>query len=51
MPWAYTRRVIAERWHIPPPDVDRYPWPEILCELRILNLEARVDEWKQQHGR
>lgn len=40
MPWALTRRAIAERWHVPPPDVDEYPAQEIALELHLMSLEA-----------
>ncbi len=40
MPWVWTRRVVAERWHIPPPLVDEFPWSDIQEELELAALEA-----------
>lgn len=41
LPWLYVRRLIAERWHLPPPLVDEYPEEEIRTELALLEIEAR----------
>lgn len=42
VPWLYSRRMIAERWRIPPPDVETYPADEVELELRFMELEAEV---------
>lgn len=50
MPWAYTRRRLAERWHIPPWEVDRAPWSEVRLELEIQAIEAKAAEIKKRTG-
>lgn len=42
-PWPYVRRVLAERWHCRPWEVDDAPLDEVLLELKILGMEARAD--------
>lgn len=40
MPWAYVRRRLAERWHVPPWVVDEAPVDEIALELKLSEIEA-----------
>lgn len=40
VPWAYVRRHIAARWHVPPWAVDDAPAAEVALELRLSELEA-----------
>jgi hypothetical protein len=42
LPWVYTRRRIAERWGIPPWEVDQAPTDEVLTEIEIANIEAET---------
>lgn len=51
MPWLYVRRMLAEKWQIPPWQVDQAPWYEVALELRFMAIEREVAAWKRQHGR
>lgn len=42
VPWVAIRRQLAARWGIPPWAVDEAPWDEVLIELRLSAIEARV---------
>jgi len=42
LPWAYLRAKLAERWGIPPWEVDAAPKGEIDTALTIMTLEARA---------
>jgi len=42
VPWAYTRRVVARIWGVPPWFVDEAPIDEVLTEIRIHNLEMEA---------
>lgn len=41
VPWAYTRRQLAQRWGIPPWEVDEAPYYEVGLELEIQSIEAK----------
>lgn len=36
--------MIAERWRIPPPDVELYPADEVELELRFMRIESEIAE-------
>ena len=40
VPWAWTRRVIADRWHCPPWLVDEAPQDEVLLELELMRIDS-----------
>lgn len=40
MPWPWIRRIIAERWHCAPWEVDDSPIGEVETELAIMQIEA-----------
>lgn len=40
VPWVYVRRVLAERWGVPPWQVDEAPHDEVRLELALMSLEA-----------
>jgi hypothetical protein len=42
VPWHYQRRLIAERWHCKPREVELEPSSEINIELRIMQAEVRA---------
>ena len=50
MPWAYTRRRLAERWRIPPWEVDRAPWSEVRLEMEIQEIERKAADVKRRRG-
>jgi hypothetical protein len=39
VPWAWTRRVLAERWHCAPWLVDEAPQDEVALELELMRIE------------
>lgn len=47
IPWLYTRRQLAQRWGIHPWDVDALPWFEVETELRLMQIEARVEAFRK----
>lgn len=49
--WAWIRRRLAHEWGVPPWEVDRAPWREVSLELRLMQIEGEVEQWKQQHKR
>lgn len=42
MPWAWTKRRIARRWHCKPFEVNDAPSDEITEEIRIMNAEIKA---------
>jgi hypothetical protein len=48
LPWLWTRRQIAERWHVPPWEVDEAPECEIALELQLMQIEG--EERPKQDG-
>ncbi len=44
MPWVKVQQVVAERWCIPRPDVNGYPYVEILTELKLMEIEAECSK-------
>lgn len=38
------RRIVAERWHVPPYAVDAAPADEVELELRFMQLESEAAE-------
>lgn len=42
LPWLYVRKLIAERWGIPPYAVDQAPADEVELELRFMEIESEV---------
>lgn len=42
MPWVYVRRQIARSWGVPPWEVDAAPWDEVAMELRLMQIEGKV---------
>jgi hypothetical protein len=40
VPWAWTRRAIAERWQCKPWEVDEAPVDEVNLELQLMQIEA-----------
>lgn len=46
VPWAYTRKILAERWHIPPWEVDEAGGDEIALEIQLSNIEAECQSKK-----
>lgn len=40
MPWVWVRRILAERWNVPPWQVDEAPHDEVRLELALMALEA-----------
>lgn len=52
VPWAYTRRRLAEKWGIPPWHLeDRVPWSEVRLELAIQAIEAKAADIKKRRGK
>lgn len=39
VPWKWTRRIIAERWHCAPWLVDEAPQDEVNLELHLMRIE------------
>lgn len=44
VPWAYTRRIVARQWNVPPWAVDEAPLDEVLMEIRMMNLESEANK-------
>ncbi|HEY7061726.1 MAG TPA: hypothetical protein VII06_09615 [Chloroflexota bacterium] len=49
MPWVWTRRQLAQAWHVPPWVIDEAPIDEVLLELELMGIEAQALRWRQQH--
>jgi hypothetical protein len=49
-PWVYTRRALAEKWGIPPWEVDRVPWCEVVLELTLSKCEAEARQRRKERG-
>jgi mannosyltransferase OCH1-like enzyme len=44
---VYTRHVLADRWHMPPWEVDEAPGDEIVRELHLMAIEAECQPKKK----
>ena len=42
MPWVWVRRRLAERWGVPPWEVDEAPYEEIALELKLGAIEHEM---------
>ena len=42
LPWAYVRRLIAERWHCTPWQVDEAPAYEVNLEVQLMGIESQA---------
>jgi hypothetical protein len=48
VPWAYTRVVLAQRFHTTPLAIDGWPAGEVREVLRVLELEEEATAWRAQ---
>lgn len=46
LPWAFTRRLLARAWGVPPWTVDQVPHQEIDIELRIMAVEHEAKAFR-----
>lgn len=42
VPWVWVRRLLAQRWGVPPFEVEDWPAVETQLELELLALEAEA---------
>jgi hypothetical protein len=42
--WLLNRQALADRWHCPPYEVDRWPMYEVVAALRMLEIEAEGEK-------
>lgn len=40
VPWVWWRRMVAQRWGVPPWEVDAAPIDEVLTEIKLAGIEA-----------
>jgi hypothetical protein len=48
LPWAYTRFVLARRFHTSPMAIDAWPAGEVAEALRLFALEGDAEAWRER---
>jgi hypothetical protein len=46
VPWAYVRAQLAERWGVPPWEVDEAPAREVALALHLARIEGEAAEYR-----